>query len=41
MASQIIPDLHLSPESFALVGSDYYIAYDIMQILVEILGEKF
>ncbi|WP_264774251.1 MFS transporter [Coxiella burnetii] len=41
VAHQIIPDLHLTPESFALIGSAYYIAYAIMQIPVGVLADKF
>ena len=41
LAHQIIPALHLSLESFAIIGSAYYFAYGIMQIPVGILVDKF
>jgi MFS family permease len=41
LAHQIIPDLHLSLESFAIIGSAYYFTYGIMQIPVGILADKF
>ncbi len=41
VAHQIIPDLHLSVEQFAILGSSYYITYGIMQIPVGILADKF
>lgn len=41
LAHQIIPDLHLSLESFAIVGSAYYFTYGLMQIPVGILADKF
>lgn len=41
VAPQIILDLHLSLESFALIGSAYYIDYAIIQIQVRILENKF
>lgn len=41
VAPQIILDLHLSLESFALIGSAYYIDYAIIQIQVRILANKF
>lgn len=41
LAHQIIPDLHLSLESFAIIGSAYYLTYGLMQIPVGILADKF
>ena len=41
VAHQIIPQLHLTVEKFALIGSAYYIAYGVMQIPVGILVDKF
>lgn len=41
VAHQIIPDLHLNAETFAILGSAYYVAYGIMQIPVGILADKF
>lgn len=41
ISHQIIPDLHLSVEEFAILGSSYYITYGIMQIPVGILADKF
>lgn len=41
VAHQIIPDLKLNIETFAIIGSAYYIAYGIMQIPVGILVDKF
>ncbi|MDP1574994.1 MAG: MFS transporter [Coxiellaceae bacterium] len=41
LAHDIIPQLHLTATSFALVGSAYYLAYGIMQIPVGILVDKF
>ena len=41
LAHQIIPDLHLNVESFAIIGSAYYITYGLMQIPVGILADKF
>ncbi len=41
VAHQIIPDLHLNAETFALIGSAYYIAYGLMQVPVGILVDKF
>ena len=41
LAHQIIPDLHLSLESFAIIGSAYYLTYGLMQIPVGILTDKF
>ena len=40
VAHQIIPDLHLNAESFATLGTAYYIAYAVMQIPVGILTDK-
>jgi MFS family permease len=41
ISHQIIPDLHLSLESFAVIGSAYYFTYGLMQIPVGILADKF
>lgn len=41
IAHQIIPDLHLNAETFAILGSAYYIAYSVMQIPVGILADRF
>ncbi|MAZ77668.1 MAG: MFS transporter [Legionellaceae bacterium] len=41
VAHQVIPDLKLNAESFAIIGSAYYIAYAFMQIPVGILADKF
>lgn len=41
VAQEIIPALHLNPESFALIGSAYYFAYALMQVPVGILADKF
>lgn len=41
VAHQIIPDLKLNAETFALIGSAYYITYALMQIPVGILSDKF
>jgi MFS family permease len=41
LAHQLIPNLHLSLEQFAFIGSAYYFTYGIMQIPVGILVDKF
>lgn len=41
VAHQVIPDLQLTAESFAIIGSAYYVAYAVMQIPVGILADKF
>lgn len=41
VARQVIPDLKLNAETFAILGSAYYVAYAIMQIPVGILVDKF
>lgn len=41
VAHQVIPDLKLNAETFAMLGSAYYIAYGAMQIPVGILADKF
>ena len=41
VAHQVIPDLHLNAETFAIVGAAYYVAYGLMQIPVGILADKF
>ncbi len=40
LASQVIPDLHLTPVSFALIASAYYLVYAIMQIPAGIIIDK-
>lgn len=41
VAHEIIPDLKLNAETFAIIGSAYYIAYALMQVPVGILVDKF
>ncbi len=41
VAHQVIPDLKLNAETYAMIGSAYYITYAIMQIPVGILADKF
>lgn len=41
VAQQVIVDLKLSAESFALVGAGYYFAYAAMQVPVGILVDKY
>jgi MFS family permease len=41
VAHQVIPDLHLNAETFAFIGSAYYVTYGLMQIPVGILADKF
>lgn len=41
VAHQVIPDLHLSAETFALLGTAYYVAYGGMQMPVGILTDIF
>ncbi|OGT46142.1 MAG: MFS transporter [Gammaproteobacteria bacterium RIFCSPHIGHO2_12_FULL_38_11] len=41
VASQLIPQLHLTATSFALMGSAYYLAYGLMQVPVGILVDKY
>ncbi|MCH9770400.1 MAG: MFS transporter [Gammaproteobacteria bacterium] len=41
VAHQVIPDLKLNAETFAILGSAYYVAYGLMQIPVGILADKF
>lgn len=41
VAHQVIPDLKLDAETFAIIGSAYYVAYGVMQIPVGILADKF
>jgi MFS family permease len=41
IASQLIPDLHLSIEQFTLIGSAYFFAYGLMQMPVGVLADKF
>lgn len=41
LAHQIIPDLGLSAERFALIGSAYYLTQGLMQVPVGLLTDKF
>jgi len=41
VAHQVIPDLKLNAETFAIIGSGYYIAYGLMQVPVGVLTDKF
>lgn len=41
VAHQVIPDLRLNAETFAMIGSAYYIAYGLMQVPVGILADRF
>lgn len=41
LAHQIIPDLHLTAEKFALIGSAYYVAYGFMQVPVGLITDRF
>ncbi len=41
VAHQVIGDLHLTAETFALLGTAYFAIYGIMQIPVGILADKF
>jgi len=41
LASQIIPDLSITTEQLAWIGSGYYIAYALMQLPVGILIDKY
>lgn len=41
VAHQVIPDLKLNAETFAFIGSAYYVAYGVMQVPVGILADKF
>jgi len=41
VATQVIPDLHLNAETFALLGTAYYVTYGGMQMPVGILTDKF
>lgn len=41
LASEIMPDLHLSVVTFGVIGSAYYLTYGIMQVPVGILADKF
>jgi len=40
LAHQIIPQLHLNLETYALLGSGYYLTYAVMQIPVGIIIDK-
>lgn len=41
LAHQVIPDLGLSAERFAMIGSAYYLTQGIMQVPVGLLTDKF
>jgi len=41
VATDIIQDLHISADKFALIGTAYFIAYGFMQVPVGILIDKF
>ncbi len=41
VAHQIIPDLKLNAETFAIIGAAYCISYGVMQVPVGILTDKF
>ena len=41
VAGQVIKELHLNPETFALLGTAYFVIYGVMQIPVGILCDKF
>lgn len=41
VAHQIMTDLKLNAETFAIIGSAYYVAYGVMQVPVGILADKF
>jgi MFS family permease len=41
VSHQVIPDLHLNAETYALLGSAYFFAYGSMQIFVGMLTDKF
>jgi MFS family permease len=41
LAHQILPDLHLNAETFALISVGYYITYGVMQIPVGICADRF
>lgn len=41
LAQQLLPDLHLTAASFALIGSAYYFAYAIMQLPVGMIASRF
>ncbi len=41
VAHQILPELSLNAETFAIIGSAYYVTYGIMQVPVGILADKF
>ena len=40
IAQQLLPDLHLNAESFAMMGSAYYLAYAVMQMPVGMITAK-
>lgn len=41
LADQIIPDLHLTVTTFAMIGTAYNVAYGIMQVPVGLLVDRF
>lgn len=41
LAHQIIPQLHLDLETFAIIGSAYYLAYALMQVPTGLLIDRF
>jgi len=41
VAHQILPDLHLTASSFALIGSAYFVSYGLMQLPVGVIVDKF
>ncbi len=41
IANQFIPDLHLNAETFAIIGSIYYVSYGLMQVPIGALTDKF
>lgn len=41
ISHQLIPELHLTAEKFAMIGSAYYITYGLMQLPVGILSDKY
>lgn len=40
VAHQVMPDLHLNVETFALMSTGYFVAYGVMQIPVGVLVDK-
>jgi len=41
IAAELMHDINISPEQFAMVGSAYYLTYGAMQIVVGILVDRF